>query len=99
MGLKAPNALGLFDMSGNVYEWCEDWFDEKFYEKCAAQGTVENPRNDEKGSCRVLRGGSWIGLDPRYCRVARRDDDDPTARSSNVGFRLAASPPGSVAGL
>ncbi len=92
VGLKMPNALGLFDMSGNVYEWCEDWFDEKFYEKCAAKGTVENPRNDEKGSYRVLRGGSWIYGDPQLCRVAYRGYDSPEYRSHDFGFRLAASP-------
>jgi len=98
VGLKLPNALGLFDMSGNVYEWCEDWHDSKFYEKCAAKGTVENPRNDGAGSYRVLRGGSWYGHSD-YCRVAYRHLNEPGNRDSYFGFRLAASSSSSVASL
>ena len=57
--LKRPNALGLYDMSGNVYEWCEDRYDRNYYEECKAQGMVENPQGPEKGNSRVVRGGSW----------------------------------------
>lgn len=93
VGLKLPNALGIFDMSGNVYEWCEDWHDDKFYEKCKAKGAVDNPLNTEKGSSRVVRCGSWFHVNPRICRVASRSGSVPTSRYFSFGFRLAASPP------
>jgi formylglycine-generating enzyme required for sulfatase activity len=73
-----PNTLGLYDMSGNVLEWCEDWL------KPYPGGTSE----DYTGSARVLRGGSW-GNDPQGCRVAYRHYDVPGYRNDHTGFRLA----------
>ncbi|MFN0035587.1 MAG: formylglycine-generating enzyme family protein [Saprospiraceae bacterium] len=90
VGLKYPNQLGIYDMSGNVWEWCEDWFDEKYYEQCKQQGTVENPRGPEKGSNRVRRGGGWFG-GARYCRAADRNYWRPDYRHYYLGFRLALS--------
>lgn len=88
VGLKMPNPLGLFDMSGNVREWCWDWFDGKYYEKCKERGTVKNPLGPETGSDRVYRGGSWVDF-AQLCRVAYRLNWYPVPRL--VGFRLALS--------
>ncbi len=86
-GLKAPNALGLYDMSGNVDEWCEDWFDHDYYEKSPAK----DPLGPTGGSYRMLRGGSWNQY-PRLCRVARRNAGQPRGSSGNVGLRLSCNP-------
>lgn len=88
VGLKYPNELGLYDMSGNVWEWCQDWFDENYYEECHKQGTVENPKGPAEGSTRVLRGGSWSNV-PQGCRCAYRLTYAPRYRLSFAGFRLA----------
>ena len=88
---RQPNELGLYDMSGNVEEWCLDWDDTDFYAKCKEQGVVQDPLNVEVGLLRVLRGGSWIN-GAAYCRVSYRFSWNPTYRIAYLGFRLVLAP-------
>lgn len=80
-GTKRPNALGIYDMSGNVYEWCEDWYGPYL------NYDGNNPKGAATGSNRVLRGGSW-GNNAKSCRVANRNSRTPDNRYDNVGFRV-----------
>jgi len=85
VGSKLPNAFGLYDMSGNVYEWVADWYGS--YPSVA----VTDPAGPLLGSLRVSRGGDW-NRSLQYARSAARDYGNPTRLDSGVGFRLAASP-------
>ncbi|MEQ8702810.1 MAG: SUMF1/EgtB/PvdO family nonheme iron enzyme [Phaeodactylibacter sp.] len=87
VGQKSPNELGLYDMSGNVYEWCSDWYDSDYYSSTPGR----NPKGPGTGANRVRRGGSWI-YGARYCRASNRYDDSPDYRLNYLGFRLAAAP-------
>jgi formylglycine-generating enzyme required for sulfatase activity len=85
VGGKEPNAWGLYDMHGNVWEWVQDWYGGY------AGSSATDPRGPSSGSFRVLRGGSW-GSDAGGCRSARRSCDTPGGRDLTLGFRLAFSP-------
>ena len=88
----APNGYGLYQTSGNVWEWCSDWFLPKYYKGCLAQGTVEDPAGPTIGRGRVMRGGSYLCHDS-YCnryRLAARSSNSPESASGNLGFRTVA---------
>ncbi len=83
---KAPNALGLYDMSGNVYEWCWDWGDGSI----STSETVTDPCGASSGSSRLLRGGCWYHS-AYYCSVSYRNNSYPYFRGNYNGFRLVRS--------
>jgi formylglycine-generating enzyme required for sulfatase activity len=87
VGSYAPNAWGLYDMHGNVWEWCLDW-----YVGNLGAGAVTDPSGAAAGSSRVRRGGGWDSS-VAACRSASRNDREPSARNNNVGFRLVRTLP------
>lgn len=87
VGRFAPNSLGLYDMSGNVWEWCSDWYGEDYY----ISASRDNPRGPASGSHRVFRGGSWY-CSPGHVRAVFRDGGLPNLRAAHLGLRLVLVP-------
>ena len=83
VGQKSANELGIYDMSGNVYEWVWDWYDGY------PSGSATDPPGGSSGSGRVLRGGSWSFI-AGFCRVAFRGGISPDYAGRNLGFRVVA---------
>jgi sulfatase modifying factor 1 len=86
-GTYAPNAFGLYDVIGNVWEWVSDWYSSDYY----GTGDMRDPRGPESGTMRIVRGGSWVNDDVAMLRCAYRHKVPPDTYAYSVGFRIVCS--------
>lgn len=85
VGSFEPNGYGLYDMAGNVWEWCADWYDNNYYQNFKSS-TTRNPKGPKSGDFSVARGGSWLTF-PNNLRCANRIRLNPSYRDFDIGFR------------
>ncbi|WP_370867613.1 formylglycine-generating enzyme family protein [Methanolobus sp.] len=88
VGTKAPNGLGIYDMSGNLTEWCWDYYSDSYY----SSSPSNNPTGPTSGKGRVARNSTWADR-ACFCRVANRGKDYPESSSEYIGFRLCRTGP------
>ena len=87
-GTYPPNAFGLCDVVGNVWEWVSDWYDSEYY----GSGEMNDPRGPDHGSLRIVRGGSWVNDDVSMLRCAYRHTVPPDTYAYSIGFRVVCMP-------
>jgi formylglycine-generating enzyme required for sulfatase activity len=86
VGCYPPNRLGLYDMHGNIWQWCKDYYARDYYSK----SPVRDPRGPENGSTRVIRGGAWC-QNGKECRAAYRGHESPSFADGTIGFRMVCT--------
>jgi formylglycine-generating enzyme required for sulfatase activity len=86
VGSYPPNKLGLYDLHGNIWHWCQDWYDRGYY----GRGPAKDPAGPDRGTSRVIRGGSWC-VGGRECRAAYRGNEAPNFQDGTIGFRVVCA--------